>query len=219
MKKTNTKPLMMIILIVMMTSFTMKGVSQTPLTYLMIPVPSAKYIKETTLVDISTLVAGSFYQQISSKDLNISFYDTYGESTLSMQKLKAKAPLYGWNSNWNRLPFVENTQPEVLYTSDTRGEFTMVLSKPCTEFGFELAPIIKNKNTNFRVEYGTSNGDNSSGFIETITTFNPSGSRLFALKSIRPFTTITVKWKDYAYAYDYEPKGSAIANLRYKLAK
>ena len=199
----------------------MKGVSQTPLTYLMIPVPSAKYLKETTLVDISTLVAGSFYQQISSKDLNISFYDGFGESTLSMQKLGAKSSLYGWNSTWNRLPFVENTQPEVLYTSDPRGEFTMVLSKPCIEFGFELAPSIKNKNTNFRVTYGTDNWkwDDSSGHIETITTVNPSGSRLFAIKSTKPFTRVTVMWRDYAYAYDYEPKGSAIANLRYKLAK
>jgi hypothetical protein len=217
MKKTKTKPLMMVLLIVMLTSSTM-GVSQTPLLFLIIPVPSANYVKETTLVDLSTLVAGTFYQQITVKDLNIAFYDTYGETPLSMQKLKGKATLYGWNSDWNRLPFVENIQPDVLYTSDSRGEFSILLSKPCTEFGFELAPSIKNKNTNFRVQYGKS-GDDSSGRIETLTTFTPSGSRLFAIKSAQPFTSVRVSWADYAYADDYEPKGSAITNLRYKLAK
>ncbi|WP_069660181.1 hypothetical protein [Arcticibacter eurypsychrophilus] len=184
----------------------------------LIPVPSAKYIKETHLLDISKLTPGSFYHQIGTQDFYLSLFSRFDEK-LSFQKLKGTASTYGWNCKWNRLPFVEKEHPDVLFNPDSRGEFLIVLSKPCTAFGFELAPNIKDKNTNFIGFYGNGNWDYSSGKISALTTFSPSGARLFAIKSARPFTTVTLHWAEYANAENYTPGGSAIANIRYKLAE
>jgi len=190
----------------------------TSLPFTAIPIPSKEYIKETKLLDISQLIAGGFYHQIGIEDFYIAFFDRFGESEYNLQKLKSNGPPFGWNYKWNRIPFVENEYPEVLFNAEFRGEVSIVLSKPCTEFGFELAPNIKNRNTNFMVWYGNSIFDNSAGEITSLTTNNPSGARLFALKSTTPFNAVTILWGEF-FAADFEPGGSAITNIRYKLAK
>ncbi|EOR92635.1 hypothetical protein ADIARSV_4147 [Arcticibacter svalbardensis MN12-7] len=197
---------------------TAKPLIGTTRIFTLISVPSAEYIKATKLVDISKLIPGSFYHQIGTEDFYLSLFTRFDEE-LSFQKLKGSASTYGWNCHWNRPPFVEKEHPDILFNPDFRGEFLIVLSKPCTEFGFELAPNIKNKNTNFIGFYGNGNWDYSSGKISALTTFSPSGARLFAIKSTRPFTTVTLHWGEYANAENYTPGGSAIANIRYTLAE
>jgi hypothetical protein len=48
----------------------------------------------------------------------------------------------------------------------------------------------------------------------------PSGAKRYAVKSSKPFTVVTIHYHIESSAYlKYDPRGIAIANIRYKLAK
>ncbi|EOR92636.1 hypothetical protein ADIARSV_4148 [Arcticibacter svalbardensis MN12-7] len=177
------------------------------------------YLKETCLLDISKLKAGYFYHQIGTKSFSVAFFDR-DEERICMQKLKANKPTpLGWSSEWNIPPYVEKKNPEVLFNSTDNGSFTFVLSKPCTEFGFELTPNIQGENVNYTVIYGNYQYDGTSGEIQPLTVYNPGLARIFALKAKKSFTVVEVISYDDPDEVGYTAGGSAITNIRYTLAQ
>lgn len=180
-----------------------------------IPKATSAYKKETCLFDISHLEAGKAYRQVDNKNLNIAFFDPSRD--LYLTKLKATtAPDIGWTAAWGTVPSVESTNPDVLYVNSD-DEFYILLSKPVTEFGFELAPNNQDKEFRYGVYFGNTQFDNTRGYIEE-SVKTPSGARLFAVKSTKPFNTVTIFYSK-TTGTDFGSQGAAIANIRYKLAK
>ena len=180
-----------------------------------------EYLKETCLLDISKLKAGSFYHHIGTKAFSIAFFND-NKQVISLQKLKANTPApKGWKSEWNVFPFVEKDCSDILFNSLETGHFTIVLSKPCIKFSFEMTPNTIGKNVSYFIRYGNFYYDGTSGTVEPLTTYNPGGARIFALHAQKSFTVVEVYcydlWEDTGVGYT--PGGSAITNIRYALAK
>jgi hypothetical protein len=181
-----------------------------------IPEATSAYKKGTCLFDISHLEAGKAYRQVDNKNLNIAFFDP-SRIDLYLTKLKATTPPdIGWTAAWGTVPSVESTNPDVLYINSD-DEFYILLSKPVTEFGFELAPNSQDKEFRYRVYYGNTQFDDTREYIQDGVK-TPSGARLFAVKSTKPFNTVTIFYSK-TTGTDVGSQGAAIANIRYKLAK
>jgi hypothetical protein len=178
-----------------------------------IDVPTPSYKKETCLLDISKLESHKTYHAIQSDKLTVGFFDEKGSAA---RVLKLNSSTTGWNAAWGCVQNVELENPDVLYVS-TDSLFVIYLSKPCMEFGFELAPDLLDYDHNVSVKYGNWSNGLSEGCI-TSTVRSPSGARLFALKATKPFTTITIMVKDKPNQ-DVPVTGFGMANIRYKLAE
>jgi len=179
--------------------------------------PTQKYIKETCHFDISHLENNHSYHQINNKKINIAFFFSE-EANASATKINVdQTSQFGWNLPWGASPFVEEETPQVLHVFANL--FVMVLSKPVTEFGFEMAVGNQNREHDYAVYYGDYNLDPSSGIISN-TLITPGGARLFAIKSTKPFTVITIHYQRRSSAdIPFEADNVALANIRYKLAK
>jgi hypothetical protein len=130
--------------------------------------------------------------------------------------MKADNSPFGWSAHWGYSPYVENENPDVLY-SPTEVDITIVLSKPCIEFGLEASPNRQDRDYEIGFYAGNYTFDDSAGHPGAITR-TPSGARLIAVKSKKPFTVVTFCWVRHS-SVDPWPSGVAIANIRYKLAK
>ncbi|MDB5020750.1 MAG: hypothetical protein JWQ28_1877 [Pedobacter sp.] len=182
--------------------------------------PGSEYIQNTSLLSIAHLDEGKTYHQINSNNLNIAFFSGDGNGkAIHVRRLKPTTPSpYGWSAHWNTLPNVENEHPEVLFMSEFRETFMIVLSKPCIEFGFELSPNRQNKQIDFQTSVGNFLRDGSRGGM-TFPVKTPTGAQLFETEAEKPFRVVTI-------IYDHSPiedlsithKGIAIANIRYRLA-
>ncbi|MGN7204874.1 hypothetical protein ACTHQF_11435 [Pedobacter sp. SAFR-022] len=182
--------------------------------------PNQFYIERTSLLSFAHLEEGKTYHQINTNELNIAFFSGDGNGKkIHIRRLKPTTPSpSGWTAHWNTLPNVENEHPEVLFMSEFRETFMIVLSKPCLEFGFELAPNRQDKEFTFRIAAGNFLRDASRGDI-TFPVKTPSGAQLFNIQAEMPFSVITI-------LYDHSPiedlnithKGIAMANIRYRLA-
>ena len=179
--------------------------------------PNSEYIKETCLFDISHLKDNHSYQQINNKKLNIAFYYS-DEYTATATKINVDpTSKYGWNLPWGASPFIEKESPQLLHVS--ANTFVMVLSKPVTEFGFEMAVGNQNREHDFAVFYGDYRWDPSSAIISS-KLMTPGGARLFAIKSTKPFTVVSIQYQRTSSAdIPFEADNVALANIRYKLAK
>lgn len=117
-----------------------------------------------------------------------------------------------WFANWNSPPYVETKNPTVILPELVHQ--TLILSKDCYVFGFELSAkqsSVNNKPVTYRITYavGDQPGD-VIGYIEN-TVSSPGGARLFAVKSEIPFNRVTID-----YSPNTENKGQvAMANFRY----
>jgi len=182
--------------------------------------PHEFYIKRTSLLSFAHLEEGKTYHQINSNELNIAFFSGDGNGkAIHVRRLKpTSASTDSWNAHWNTLPNVENEHPEVLFMSEFRETFMIVLSKPCIEFGFELSPNRQNKQFSFSNAAGNFLRDVSRGGL-SFPVKTPSGAQLFEVEAEKPFSVITI-------LYDHSPvedlsithKGVALANIRYRLA-
>jgi hypothetical protein len=121
-----------------------------------------------------------------------------------------------WFSNWNSPPYVETNNPMVLLPQLVHQ--TLILSKNCYVFGFEMSAkqsSANNKPVTYRITYAT--GDQPGdviGYIEN-TVSSPAGARLFAVESEIPFNRVTID-----YSPSTENNGQdAMANLRYVINK
>jgi hypothetical protein len=186
--------------------------------YAVIGTPTPEYLKETCLVDISKLENNKTYHAIQNGKLTIGFFSgPFSDSEARLLKLKSSSET-GWNAAWGQSPNVQSENPDVLYTVISRNELIIYLSKPCIEFGFEIAPNHKNYDHRFGAEFGDWIFDANKGSVSGLVTRSPSGARLLAVKSTEPFTMITVRSSD-SPTGDEPVEGFAIANIRYKLAK
>jgi hypothetical protein len=189
--------------------------------FTMIPTPCPEYLEETRLFTINHLEEGSTYHQLNNKNLKIAFFN--GSSivpNLLVQRVKPSPPApKGWTAHWGNLPGVESEHPEVLLVPPFAYEIGIALSKPCTEFGLELSPNSQNRAFKFDVSFGNYLGDYSRGYVsQHIET--PSGAKRYAVKSSKPFTVVTIRYDiESSSNLIYDPRGVAIANIRYKLAK
>jgi hypothetical protein len=177
--------------------------------------PTPTYKKETCVLDISKLECHKTYHAIKSGKLIVGFFEANGSPA---RALKLNSSPTGWNAIWGCIPDVEDVNPDVLYFSIKSPTVTVIyLSKPCTEFGFELAPDLQDYDHNISVAFGTWSKGLSEGCV-TSTVRSPSGARLFAVKATKPFTTITVTLNT-SFAKDVPVTGLGMANIRYKLAE
>lgn len=178
--------------------------------YTVIKIPTKAYKDETCLLDVSKLELHKTYHKIGNDKLTISFD--------SDSVLMLKSGPTGWNSHWGSVPNVECENPDVLYLNIYHGILMVIsLSKPCVEFGFELAPNHQDYDHNFGAIFGNDFLDYSEGFTSS-SIRSPSGARLYAIKAGHPFTQITIMSND-SPTGDIPVNGIAFANFRYKLAK
>jgi hypothetical protein len=182
--------------------------------FTIIKTPTSTYKEETCLLNFSGLESNKTYHKITGGKLAIGFYD---ESHLPARVLKLDNGPSGWNSIWGSNPNVECKNPDVLYVK-TLGYIVayIYLSKPCIEFGFEVAPNHQDYDHHFSVGYGNYFISPANGIINS-TSRSPSGASLVAIKATKPFTTVTI-FLDDSPTGDIPSRGLAIANIRYKLA-
>jgi hypothetical protein len=174
-----------------------------------------QYIKETCAFTFSHLENNGRYSWIRNKKMAINFGDITANSFTEFSRLTPGQGVY-WAPVWGESPAVQEKHPEVLFTSENEW-VVIVLGKPCTEFGFEIAPNEQNRDMGFYASFGNSTEDASAGSVRQ-TARTPNGAKLLAIKSTKPFTHITIGTLNNGPAYS-EQGGFAIANLRYKLAK
>lgn len=183
--------------------------------FTVIDVPTPSYKKETCLMDISKLESHKTYHAIQSGKLIIGFFTGNGSAA---RVIKLNSGTDGWNAAWGSAQNVEVQKPDVLYVGTNNALVTVIyLSKPCIEFGFELAPDLQDYDQNIVVKFGNSFNKFSEG-CTTSKVRSPSGARLFAIKATKPFTTITVTLNN-SPSQDAPVGGLALANIRYKLCE
>jgi hypothetical protein len=171
--------------------------------------PTATYKHETCLLDISKLESGKTYQKIKDDKLAIGF---------AGRVLKLNSGPRGWDANWGSAPSVECERPDVLYMGESGNIFNVIyLSKPCIEFGFEMAPNHLDYDHHFGAAYGNWYYGFSEGWNQ-LSIRSPSGARLLAIKATKPFTVVTILLDD-SPTGDLPSGGLAIANIRYRLAE
>ncbi len=176
--------------------------------------PTQNYKDSTSTFNISQLETHKTYHKIQNEKLSLAFFDTDGTPA---RVLKLNSGEKGWNANWGDIPKVESTNPEVLYIKVKAYLVTTIqLSKPCTEFGLEIAPDHQNFDHLLNVDFGSWHYGATDGIVWSRTR-SPSGARLFAIKSCRPFTTVSI-WQ-YDGPHEVSARAFAIANIRYRLAE
>lgn len=185
--------------------------------FTLIDLPTAEYLKETCLFDISKLENKKTYHKLQNGSLTLGFFDFISHTPVRLLKLNTSSAK-GWNSAWGTSPNVERENPNVLYAEvGNREDLVIYLSKPCTEFGFEIAPNHKNYDHLFDVSFGDWIYDNSKGGVSSKTAKSP-GAKLVAIKATKPFTMITIGSAD-SPGSTIDLVGFAISNIRYTLAK
>jgi hypothetical protein len=169
-------------------------------------VPDLAYRNSTTLIGLEKVADFSIINCTADSKLKITFID-------SVQKMSGYPN--GWTALWNSKPNVEDETPPVLYTRQ-RNRLTIMLSKYVTTFGFELAPNLY-ETFPFSVGFYDSQQNPPVASLQQ-TASTPSGAKLFAVCSPKPFNVIEISFSGNDETENH-PYGFALANIRYKLAK
>lgn len=183
--------------------------------------PSAEYLNRTDPFNFSFLEEGKTYHQLNTPALNIAFFGGDGDGkAIKVRRLKPTTPApYGWSCRWDNYNQTQSKHPEVLFVSEFREAFMIILSKPCVEFGFELAPNRQNKNFGFRMYVGNYYYDGTRGSTGMLIR-TPNGARMFSIQATAPFSVITIpRYNDSGEDLSITHDGVALANIRYKLAE
>jgi hypothetical protein len=176
---------------------------------------TTQYLNETCSFDISKLAAEKSYYQLKDSKIQMAFYFDTDDPIRVVKHENVTPPALGWGAKWGSLPLVEKENPDVLFSN--YGEMAIVLSKPCIEFGFELAPNMQNKAFTYNVSYGSALYHSTKGNVSGSAT-TPSGAKLFAITATKPFNTVTIIYNK-TTGTDLGSRGFAIANIRYRIAK
>ena len=174
-----------------------------------------EYIQQTTKLDISKLQEGQYLEQIQNDNLTVLFrssIDLKGEGF----RMLANGPV-GWWTHWNYSSYTESEYPRVLFAEDKYGqaldEFNIILDREVTTFGFEVAPNALGEDLEMSAGYNLEDHYRSPYiFYVTQTISSPSGARLIAVKSDKPFQRLNIHLNS-------RSAGIAISNIRYKLAR
>lgn len=179
-----------------------EGISST---YRAISVLNLDYVNSTKLINITKLTTNTVYDSIGDKNLQLKF---------GVGMLKMAGYPNGWSAHWNVLPYTECEDPLVMY-SQQQNNVTIVLSKYCKRFGFELSP---NQYNTFEFSAGFyTSMENAPVARVTQPVTTPSGARLFAVESEKPFNVIEIQYT--GTSEGNHPYGFAIANIRYTLSE
>lgn len=177
--------------------------------------PDQRYTSETCLFDVSALEQNKTYHKLRNGNLTIGFFDG-GFEEIRLLKLPSSNEA-GWNSHWGLPPAVEQEKPDVFYYNTWNFHSIIIyLSKPCIEFGFEIAPNNKSWTHSFSIDIGDWLDDHSKGTL-SVETKSPSGAALAAIKATKPFRLVRI-WSIGSPTLPLA-EGMAISNIRYKLAK
>lgn len=154
--------------------------------------PDAEYQGDTNLIDISGLTDFMNYNSVTDGNLTVSF-------NTAMEKF---SPSIWWL--WGNPPYVENSNPPVLFSGYYINTITLNLSQPCCEFGCELMPNLLFPMT-CTAEFFSANK-----LVGTISVTTPANARLFAAKTCCSslFDTVVLSIPDPFF-------GFAIADIRY----
>lgn len=168
--------------------------------------PDETYLNATTLMSLDKPANFSIINCVADNKLKLTFVDSL-----------IKMPGYpnGWTALWNTAPFVERESPTVLYTRQ-QNRLTILLSKYVEVFGFELSPNLYDAYEFSTGFYDSRQNSPVASVVQVATT--PSGARLFAVKSEKPFNVIEINFTGGEGTTNH-PYGFAIANIRYKLCK
>lgn len=187
-----------------------------------IPLVCRSYLRYTTKLDISSLQNKKSYTQLSDGNLTITVQEQLG---FHNGLTKYDPTNTEWWKDWGPQIYVESNKPSILQRP--AGAITLVLSKKCYVFGFELGALL-----NYRyavpVVFGADYYDSDMlagagcevyrqdlgcrlGSIEMYT-FPPKSVSLFAIKSDIPFDKVYIH---YYVEWDEDPGAYAITNIRY----
>ncbi|MFC2063066.1 post-COAP-1 domain-containing protein [Chloroflexota bacterium] len=138
------------------------------MTFSQITQPDANYIVSTAKVEILDLTDNASYASITDGTLAVGFN----------QDMEKRTVPDNWET-WSSPPFSEADEPHVLYTGGSGvTSLTMILSEPCTTFGFELEPDPFSYE-DYDAYFILTDGDILIGTI-SMTVNGDSGARLFA---------------------------------------
>lgn len=178
-----------------------------------------EYLQQTKKLGFSNLREGAFINKFGNSEFKITADHEFNRSGFARL---TNGP-QGWWTHWNYSPYTESEYPEVLfarnrYGSQVRGEssMTMVFDHPVTIFGFEIAPNVTGKDFQVVIEYPEASTYRShTMFTVKQTISSPSGARLIAVKSDKPFQFLMLNISGMTFA----EAGFAISNIRYALAQ
>jgi len=169
-------------------------------------IPDDTYQNSTSLITLEKVPDFSLINCTADSKLKLTFVDSV---------LKMPGYPNGWTAIWNSKPDVENETPTVLYTRQGN-HLTIMLSRYVSTFGFELAPNLY-ETFPFSVGFYDSQQNSPVASLQQ-TASTPSGAKLFAVCSAKPFNVIEIGFSGNDDNENH-PYGFAIANIRYKLAK
>lgn len=173
------------------------------------------YLNQTTKLDISKVQEGTYLEQIKNNDLTVYFRSSVDLRDEGVKKLSSSPK--GWWTHWNYSPYTESEYPSVLFAVNRNDqvvdEINLICTREVTTFGFEVAPNVIGETMEVSVGYHLEDHYRSPYIFDVKQTISsPSGARLIAVKSDRPFQRVSIKLK-------YQSGGLAISNIRYKLAR
>lgn len=176
-----------------------------------------EYLDGTKKLDLSKLKEGEFSKRIRTKDLTLNFSAEVGTGGEGFLKL-SQGP-NSWWTHWNYSPYTESEYPTVLFAANKNGSANSVIDltfdRKLKTFGFEVAPNGLGEEFGVWVQYQEESWYRQPNMMEVEQTVSsPSGARLIAVKSEKPFQRVVIQ------VMDTKGKvGLAIANIRYALAK
>jgi hypothetical protein len=194
--------------------------------------PTAEYLHETCALDITKLTDDKTYHLLQSGTLTLGFfdfgtphYDNYDFKPIRLLKLKttiealepASERKFVWWSTWGAAGVsTQRDQDDILYA---QGGFSIRLSKPVTEFGFEVSGNKKYDMTTIEALIGNNDDEFDSVGVSrrlpvVVETTMPGGARLIGIKASKPFALIRITPPN-----GVADGGFALANIRYKLSK
>jgi len=185
--------------------------------YTAINTVTPEYLAETCPFDLSQLEDGKSYKQIDNKNLKMQFHVNSQNTSPVVKISSVAAPAFGWTAAWGTYPNVQQGNPQHLIYTYNDKDFVILLSKPCIEFGFEIAPNSQGKEYGYGVSFGNAKFDDNRGSGGARVT-TPLGAKLIAVKATQPFNTINITYSKQT-GTDLGSSGIALANIRYKLAK
>jgi hypothetical protein len=143
------------------------------------------YLAFTSLIDFKKYEDGE-NSLVSDGNLSVGYVGKYPLYII-------RRVTYGWWSNWNKPPFVENDNP-IVWAADLNPPGVINLSKNCYVFGFELSATVGEFGLgplSYTVKYEDTVQHKVIGYISN-DVVAPNGARLFAVKSDIPFNKIEI---------------------------
>jgi hypothetical protein len=173
----------------------------------------SEYLEATKKLDFSGLKEGKYVTRFGNSDLTINTDPDF----IRRGVVKLSNGPKGWWTHWNYSPYTQSEHPEVLFAKDRNGytvnSIDLAFSNEVKFFGFEIAPNVLGKDVKIVVQYKEWSTYRAPTMFQVEQTISsPSGARLIAVKSEKPFAMVMITL---ASGQDIKDSGLAISNIRY----